>query len=89
MTKEYAMQVLREMMPKFARCDTDAKRLTAIRMAINSLAERKTGRWIKDDGNGFLCSVCNSGYKNQPTCMGKPMFLFCPECGAKMEGGAE
>ena len=47
--------------------------------------KNKTGKWIKVDGN-FLCSVCDSGYKCQPTCMGKPMFMFCPCCGVKMEG---
>ena len=51
--------------------------------------ERKTGRWLKDGENDFLCSVCNNGYKDQPTCMGKPMFMFCPCCGAFMKGGAE
>lgn len=53
--------------------------------SMPTIEERKKGRWIKYDGN-FLCSVCDNGYKCQPTCMGKPMFMFCPECGAKMEG---
>lgn len=66
--------------------------ITEIYDKINELPtieERKTGKWIKDDGNGFLCSVCNNGYKNQPTCMGKPMFTFCPCCGAKMNEAYE
>ena len=45
------------------------------------------GEWVWDDSeNCFLCSKCGNGYKNQPTLMGEPMFLFCPCCGAKMRG---
>lgn len=43
-----------------------------------------TGEWIKDSDGNFICSVCHSGYKEQPTLMGKPMFEFCPMCGADM-----
>ena len=46
----------------------------------------KIGKWIPSDTDGFVCSVCRNGYRNQPTLMGKPMFEFCPVCGAKMEG---
>ena len=48
-------------------------------------AQPKRGKWIPSDTDGFVCSVCRNGYKNQPTLMGKPMFEFCPVCGAKME----
>ena len=46
------------------------------------------GRW-EWDGEAFVCSACGSGYKGQPTMMGKPMFEFCPMCGADMrkDGG--
>ena len=43
-----------------------------------------TGEWQQDMDGTFLCSECGSGYKDQPTLMGKPMFAFCPICGAKM-----
>lgn len=48
------------------------------------------GRW-EWDGEAFVCSACGSGYKGQPTMMGKPMFEFCPVCGADMrkDGGDE
>ena len=46
MTKEYAIQILREMIPKFARCDTDVKRLNAINMAIKALSEERKTDWI-------------------------------------------
>ena len=46
--------------------------------------KRPTGYWMKEDGI-FICSCCKSGYEEQPTLMGKPMFEWCPVCGAKME----
>lgn len=44
-------------------------------------------RWNQLDNGGFVCSACMGGYKVQPTLMGKPMFEYCPICGAKMDGG--
>jgi hypothetical protein len=39
-------------------------------------------------GEYFKCSEC--GYKAEvPTCMGEPIYIFCPNCGAKMDGGAD
>ncbi len=65
---------------------------SAIHSAVDALSElpsaepeRKTGRWIESDTDGFVCSECRNGYRNQPTLMGKPMFEYCPVCGAKME----
>jgi rubrerythrin len=53
---------------------------------LPSVSTEKTGRWIKRENEFglFECSVCKDGYIDQPTCMGKPMFKFCPSCGAKM-----
>ena len=60
---------------------------TAIESKINDIpsAERK-GEWIESDTDGFICSACGNGYRNQPTCMGKPMFEYCQFCGARMKG---
>ena len=60
-------------------------------MAINAIrsvtsADRPQGEWLKDDEGTFICSACGSGYKDQPTLMGKPMFKWCPLCGARMKG---
>lgn len=47
------------------------------------------GRWEKMDTRyveQFKCSVCRSEVYVQ-TCMGEPMFDYCPHCGAKMDGG--
>ena len=49
-------------------------------------ADRQQGEWFKDDEGTFICSACGSGYKDQPTLMGKPLFKWCPLCGAKMKG---
>lgn len=50
------------------------------------------GRWIKLDAHKgmeqFKCSVCRSECY-VPTCMGEPMYAFCPNCGNPMDGGAE
>lgn len=45
----------------------------------------KQGHWIESDTDGFVCSECRNGYRDQPTLMGKPMFEYCPVCGAKMD----
>ena len=44
------------------------------------------GSWVYDDMIGFVCSECKKGYRDMPTLMGKPLFKYCPNCGAKMEG---
>lgn len=54
--------------------------------SMPTIEERKTGKWILTKRNGILCGVCYSGFRRMPTLFGKPMFNFCPLCGAKMEG---
>lgn len=44
----------------------------------------RMGQWQQDLDGTYLCSECGSGFKEQPTLMGKPMFAWCPLCGAKM-----
>lgn len=51
--------------------------------------EHKTGKWIITKRNGILCGVCHSGFRRMPTLDGKPIFRYCPFCGAKMKGAAE
>ena len=79
--------------------DTPYKVLAHIDLDPNEVVERmknlqievnsKEGKWFKDDEGTFICSCCGNGYKDQPTCMGKPLFEYCPICGAKMKGADE
>lgn len=57
-----------------------------------TIEERKTGEWIPDpdrDGYGrYICSVCESPFEVEEV-MGKPLWKFCPMCGARMEAQNE
>lgn len=54
----------------------------------NTDREMHFGRWEVDD-IGYkvvaTCSVCHNEIE-MPTCMGKPIYSYCPACGAQMEG---
>jgi hypothetical protein len=56
--------------------------------SMPTIEERK-GKWILTRRNGILCGVCHSGFRRMPTLEGKPIFIYCPLCGAKMEGSEE
>lgn len=47
------------------------------------------GKWTRLDMHKgieqFWCSICRSECY-VPTCMGEPMYEFCPNCGARMDG---
>lgn len=60
-----------------------------IENAPSTESERPIGRWIRNEYGHFECSECNNGVINQPTMMGKPMFDYCPFCGAKMFESAD
>lgn len=46
---------------------------------------QKTGRWIESNGVGlFICSECTEPIYPMPTCMGKPLMKYCPNCGCRM-----
>ena len=67
--------------------DEVVERMKNLQIRVNPIeANSKEGKWFKDDEGTFICSCCGSGYKDQPTCMGRPLFEYCPICGAKMEG---
>ena len=65
--------------------------IDAVITTINELPfiERKTGKWLPDNNNyydeRYICSECGRNYKVD-MCMGKPMWEYCPNCGARMEG---
>lgn len=52
-----------------------------------NVVEVQHGHWEKVDDNPYeyvaACSVCHNEVK-QPTCMLKPIYSYCPICGAKM-----
>lgn len=57
---------------------------------LPSVNPQKTGRWIESNGVGmFVCSVCRDSFYPMPTCMGKPLMKYCPNCGAKMKEETE
>ena len=47
--------------------------------------ERKKGKWIKLDMHAHLadhkCTACGQECY-VPTCMGEPMYTYCPNCGS-------
>lgn len=61
----------------------------ALDLAIKAIKnERPKGKWIAADltfGRSFYsCTICDKT-ENVPTCMNKPTFKFCPNCGAELE----
>ena len=50
----------------------------------------KRGRWLKLDMHigmaDHKCTACEQECY-VPTCMGEPMYAFCPNCGCRMDGG--
>ena len=87
MTREEAIMAVKEVTGM--SLPWNDRHYEALQMAIKALEEpeRKTGRWMPDNNNyyeeRYICSACGKSYKVD-TCMGKPMWQFCP-CGAKME----
>ena len=46
------------------------------------------GRWVEaDDGDGAVCSICREDFCN--IYLEVERFKYCPNCGAKMDGGVE
>ncbi len=46
------------------------------------------GRWEWDTEDIYMCSLCGEKAHVKEV-MGKPEWIHCPNCGAKMDGGAE
>lgn len=56
--------------------------------AMKEITERKTGKWKPFDltwgRSVYSCTACGEAM-DIPTEMSKPIYRFCPNCGAKME----
>lgn len=61
-------------------------------LPAEDVAPVKRGEWVKMDMHKgmeqYKCSVCHSECY-VPECMGEPMYNFCPNCGARMDGDAD
>ena len=52
---------------------------------VADVVEVKHGKWIHDYNNVYGCSECLGRETMSP----KKLKNYCPNCGAKMDGGAE
>ena len=57
-----------------------------------NVVEVKNGLWNHFDltrgRRVYVCTVCEQSTEC-PTEMGKPIYAYCPNCGAKMDGGQD
>ena len=44
------------------------------------------GRWVEHRPNVYECTACHTWYGNYGGC---EEWAYCPNCGAKMDGGKE
>lgn len=62
------------------------------KIANHGVQPARHGRWIKLDMHrgmeNYKCSACRSECY-VPECMGEPMYVLCPNCGAKMDGDSD
>lgn len=70
----------------------DEAKFIADFLTAADVAPVQHGWWIRLDAckgtENFKCSFCRSE-SYVPTCMYEPMSAYCPNCGAKMDGGKE
>ena len=91
-SREQAINALRDYLVE-KRCPDDGTLTCRLieNEVINKLPaiQPKRGRWIKLDMHRGMadhkCTACKQECY-VPTCMGEPMYAFCPNCGAMMKG---
>ena len=104
MNREEAILLLHDMKDTYDEIhentngDLGYEQMTALDMAIKALQDRPHGEWLQmeiiDDDmecgvndDATECSVC--GYVFNSHYWAKTYFNYCPNCGARMKGGAE
>lgn len=80
---ESCRSILNKMVYKKAMTEEERDKIA------RNLKTQKTGKWVITKRNGILCGVCHSGLRRMPTIVGRPIFRYCPFCGAEMEGEAD
>ena len=95
MTKEEAIEILSDIRAEYNIFgeEEEATKYHCLSWAIKALKQEpvKTGKWIETKewgGRNFCCSECRFCFIVD-TYMLKPMWNYCPNCGAKMEGEEE
>lgn len=53
------------------------------------VVEVRHASWIEDGYYNKPCVCSNCGEPCEDTVMGKPRWNYCPNCGAKMDGGQD
>lgn len=90
---DYIKRDIERIIANAQECDIDAltweeqkERLKAVKSA--DVAPVRHGRWKPFDRtcgrSVFTCSACGE-CMDVPTEMGNPLFVYCPNCGAKMD----
>lgn len=52
------------------------------------VVEVKHGHWIWLEGNLYECSECPNRTEVDEA-MNEPLYIYCPFCGARMDGGGK
>lgn len=91
-TKEQAIGVVEEAVGNIINSDSESVNLTDLEIEIQmtitdytdaaDVAPVRHGRWTRIDYHDARCSEC--GHK---TYYPDRISLYCPECGARMDGG--
>ena len=85
-SKSYSTLMLYEIAYIVEDCCDNAPTVDAI---VNTIEVRPQGEWYYSIDKGWECNQCHEIVKDMPTCMRKALYNFCPNCGARMKGGAE
>ena len=92
--KEYIRGACKEMSHVYKDGGKWAKQITEdFCMDIDeqpTIEERKTGKWLPDNTHPyaimFTCSECKESVCSPVTSSFKPIWKYCPNCGADMRG---